>query len=255
MIEYLKNSYANNRLHNSWLIISNYENSLAELNQFIKITLFKDSIELKNNPDFKLVQCLAGTRNISVDQIRELQEFIHRTSAVFPYKVAIIYQAEFMNHNAANCCLKLLEEASPNNYIFLITNSAASILPTIRSRCAKLQHILPSTILGKSYIQFLSLITLPQRVNLIEKKFDKTLEWSCIADYFLQLVARLIKKSINIPVNLYPAENDIMQQLRFTSPIHLLKKYENMQELINNTVSYDLDLRTSIILLVEELNE
>lgn len=73
-----------------------------------------------------------GTQ-IKVDQIREVLEFLNLQSLT-KFRVIIIDEAQSMNAAAANSLLKSLEEPPENTLYFLISSSAASVLPTIRSR-------------------------------------------------------------------------------------------------------------------------
>jgi DNA polymerase-3 subunit delta' len=50
-------------------------------------------------------------------------------------KVFIIEQADLMNPQAQNACLKTLEEPEGRKLIILLTDQVNSLLPTIRSRC------------------------------------------------------------------------------------------------------------------------
>lgn len=54
-------------------------------------------------------------------------------------RVAVIDDANAMNQEAANALLKTLEEPPPFATIILIANNAASLLPTIRSRCQQVR--------------------------------------------------------------------------------------------------------------------
>jgi DNA polymerase III subunit delta' len=73
-------------------------------------------------------------RAVGIDQIRELK----RDAAYPPYearwKVFIIEDAEAMRAEAANSLLKVLEEPPPGVVLILLTESTASLLPTIVSR-------------------------------------------------------------------------------------------------------------------------
>ena len=53
------------------------------------------------------------------------------------YHVTIIWLAEFLNINAANSLLKILEEPKLNSLFFLTTEDLNKILPTIQSRAVK----------------------------------------------------------------------------------------------------------------------
>jgi DNA polymerase III subunit delta' len=77
-------------------------------------------------------------RNISVDQARELPEFFSMSPSRARYRVAIIDAADDLNMNAANALLKVLEEPPERGVLFLVTHAPGRLLPTIRSRCRRL---------------------------------------------------------------------------------------------------------------------
>ncbi len=76
---------------------------------------------------------------ISVDDIRI---GINQTMQVRPYsgqyKIYIVDEAEKMNVQAQNALLKTIEEPPEYGVILLLTTNAASFLPTILSRCVRL---------------------------------------------------------------------------------------------------------------------
>lgn len=71
--------------------------------------------------------------------IRSLIQFLRRKSFQGEWKVAIVADAHRMNQAAANAFLKTLEEPPPRSLLFLLSSAAESMLPTIRSRCRKVQ--------------------------------------------------------------------------------------------------------------------
>lgn len=75
---------------------------------------------------------------ISIEQIREMQHSVSLPPYEGKCKIYIIDDAEKMSVSAANCMLKTLEEPNDNNYFFLITSNEDKILPTVVSRCQKL---------------------------------------------------------------------------------------------------------------------
>ena len=74
-------------------------------------------------------------REIYVEQIRELAA----TAAILPNeaarKVYLIRDAGSMNPAAQNALLKLLEEPPPFDAFVLVSDNAAALLETVRSRC------------------------------------------------------------------------------------------------------------------------
>ncbi len=75
------------------------------------------------------------SKNIKIEQIRNL---IHEVSLTHQYnrlKIAAIYPAEAMNKASANALLKTLEEPAPRVLILLLTHNQGRIPITLRSRC------------------------------------------------------------------------------------------------------------------------
>lgn len=83
-------------------------------------------------------------KQIKVDQIRHLIDFVGKTSQREGMKVIIIEPAETMNLSAANALLKSLEEPTAQTIIFLVTHATHRLLPTIRSRCQTITIDKPS---------------------------------------------------------------------------------------------------------------
>ncbi len=74
-------------------------------------------------------------REIVVDDVRKVSEFLHLTPAEGGWRVVVVDGAEDMNRNAANALLKVLEEPPPRAILLLVCSAAGRLLPTIRSRC------------------------------------------------------------------------------------------------------------------------
>jgi DNA polymerase-3 subunit delta' len=75
---------------------------------------------------------------LGVEEIRKLAGFFGMTSGAGGWRVAIIDTADDMNDNAANALLKALEEPPARAMLMLLSNAPGRLLPTIRSRCQRL---------------------------------------------------------------------------------------------------------------------
>ena len=73
-----------------------------------------------------------------MDEVRRLAGFFGMTSGAGGWRVAIVDTADDMNDNAANALLKLLEEPPGRAMLLLLSNRPGRLLPTIRSRCQRL---------------------------------------------------------------------------------------------------------------------
>ncbi|MDE2182116.1 MAG: DNA polymerase III subunit delta' [Alphaproteobacteria bacterium] len=75
---------------------------------------------------------------LSVGEVRRLNAFFGMTSGAGGWRVVIVDTADDMNDAAANALLKLLEEPPPRAMLILLSNTPGRLLPTIRSRCQRL---------------------------------------------------------------------------------------------------------------------
>lgn len=103
-------------------------------------------VEAGSHPDFRLVERLENPkkpgvllRNITVDQVRALGELLDMTPALSEWRAVVIDSADDMEKPAANALLKMLEEPPSNCVFLLVAHSAGRLLPTIRSRCRRLE--------------------------------------------------------------------------------------------------------------------
>jgi len=75
---------------------------------------------------------------LSVHVVRKLSGFFGMTSGAGGWRVAIVDTVDDMNDAAANALLKMLEEPPPRAMLMLLSNVPGRLLPTIRSRCQRL---------------------------------------------------------------------------------------------------------------------
>jgi len=99
------------------------------LNQpYGRVTQWYDAIGLENKQGI-----------INTDESKRLAGKLNLKPFESDYKVAIIWQPEKMNDQAANKLLKLLEEPPPNTIFILAGENPDQLLTTIRSRCAQVK--------------------------------------------------------------------------------------------------------------------
>ena len=82
---------------------------------------------------------LKKSTEIVVDDVRDINEFLSKRSANDNWRVVLIDSADEMNRSSANAILKILEEPPHKTLMLLISHNPTILLPTIRSRCAKLE--------------------------------------------------------------------------------------------------------------------
>ncbi len=94
--------------------------------------------------DRKAGKSKAPSKDIKIDQIRALADFMNVSTHRQGMRVILLYPAEALNGAAANALLKTLEEPPPHTVFLLVSNSLDRLLPTILSRCRKFALALPS---------------------------------------------------------------------------------------------------------------
>ncbi|MDP2852567.1 MAG: DNA polymerase III subunit delta', partial [Gallionella sp.] len=93
------------------------------------------------------------SREISVDQIRDLATFTNLSAHQGGYRIILVHPAESMNTNSANALLKTLEEPTEKLIFILISHRPQQLLATILSRCLSLVVNTPSIEVGTSWLK------------------------------------------------------------------------------------------------------
>ena len=82
---------------------------------------------------------LDGRAEIGIDQMREMQHSASLKPFEGNYRIFIVDGAEHLSHEATNCLLKTLEEPPSNVQLILLALNERGLLPTLLSRCQKLE--------------------------------------------------------------------------------------------------------------------
>ncbi len=125
------------------------------------------------HPDYFQIGIEANKTQILIDQIRELNDFLHMSQSYLASRVAFINPAEALNINAANSLLKSLEEPANNSVIVLLTAQLSTLLPTIKSRCQILHLATPSKVMALQWLSQQSIQHPPE--ELLEMSSGKPL--------------------------------------------------------------------------------
>ncbi len=96
-------------------------------------------VEAGSHTDLFIAAPEESGKQIKVETVRELIEFIQLKSQFEHYKVVIINPAEQMNRSSANGLLKTLEEPPPQSLLILISQRPDLLPVTIRSRCQQMR--------------------------------------------------------------------------------------------------------------------
>jgi DNA polymerase-3 subunit delta' len=91
------------------------------------------------HPDFTRVGLIEDSKQIRIDQARELSAQLALASHQGGYKVALIDPADALNWNAANALLKTLEEPPAGTLLILVALQPSRLPATILSRCLRVR--------------------------------------------------------------------------------------------------------------------
>ena len=95
----------------------------------------------------------ASSREIRIEQIRDLAEWTTLSTHRGGLRVSVIEPAEAMNPASSNALLKVLEEPSAGTLFLLVSHRVDRTLPTLRSRCVLLRVALPEPSLAAGWLE------------------------------------------------------------------------------------------------------
>jgi DNA polymerase-3 subunit delta' len=97
----------------------------------------------EQHPDWLRIHPVDDSKQIRIEQIRELGEELSLTSHQGGYKVGVITPADVLNRFAANALLKTLEEPPPRTVLILVVTQPSRLPATILSRCQRIRIAAP----------------------------------------------------------------------------------------------------------------
>jgi|TARA_Y100000389_G_scaffold33211_1_gene28266 DNA polymerase III subunit delta' len=233
-------------------------------------------------------------RDITIDKIRSIKDFVNKSSINNCDKFIIIDSICIANLSAQNSILKILEEPNPRNYFFLICHNINQILATIKSRsyiinCTKLnndqfkKHI-SNHIIAKNEIDYLFLsqicnnsvgIAQNDGLNLIKfyQFFIKSFANKLLDDDIIKLISnkdftignllaiyefftlRILKRSVNINIDDFYNDIAAIDQINKKINYNKLKFIiDDSTRMINEARIYNLDKKTLLINIFNYLN-
>ncbi len=162
-INFISNLYINRKLPQTILFIG--EKGIGKLNvayHLINFILSKDEDNeycistnkinpnnktynlLLNNihPNLFLISLKDKKKNIDIEQIKNMKNFLNITSFSNKPKIILIDGSEYLNLSASNSLLKSLEENLNNVFFILVHDIKKNLLTTIKSRCIQFKFFL-----------------------------------------------------------------------------------------------------------------
>lgn len=140
------------RIAHGYLVIGGVRGMALELAKLVLSDLFPGIgyDGLKKHPDIHWIYPELKSRIVSVSAIHEkLIAPVSQTAFSGGWKAGVLVGADRLNEASANAFLKTLEEPPPKTVFLLLTEAPEQLLPTIVSRCQRIdlpdarEHLLP----------------------------------------------------------------------------------------------------------------
>ena len=96
------------------------------------------------HPDLTRVVPIEESKQLRIEQVRDLAAELALTSHQGGYKVGILSPADTLNRFAANALLKTLEEPPARTLLILVATQPSRLPPTVLSRCQRLRVRAPT---------------------------------------------------------------------------------------------------------------
>lgn len=96
-------------------------------------------VERRSHPDVTWLEPEKKSRVIGVEQVRDLNHRLAQTSFAGGWKAGVVCFADRMEDACANAFLKTLEEPPGRSLLLLVTEHPQALLPTLLSRCQRIQ--------------------------------------------------------------------------------------------------------------------
>ena len=226
-----------------------------------------------NNPDFKIIEP-DGT-NIKIDQIRELVKSVYEKPIVSSKKVYIINDSNLMTKEAQNSLLKTLEEPPTFVTIVLISSNDNLFLPTIKSRCAKINfnqlsnEEIKKILKTKFNIENISDLVLKIADGSVKKAIkvqEKEKAYEKINEIYSKIENISLIDIINIKEIIFKDKEDAEESLEYINQIFFSKIKENQKYIkcmqivedtkdrIKKNCNYDMTIDNFNMTVWEEIN-
>ncbi|MBR0197303.1 MAG: hypothetical protein IJQ34_04150 [Kiritimatiellae bacterium] len=143
-ISLVSRAFSEGSVPGGYLVVGDVNGNAREFVMKILCELFTSEAEIQQirdmcHPDVAFLCPEGASRTIKTDTVREkLVEPMTKTSYSGGWKVGVVFGADRMQISAANVFLKSLEEPSPKTVYFLLTDNPTQLLPTIVSRCQRI---------------------------------------------------------------------------------------------------------------------
>jgi DNA polymerase-3 subunit delta' len=165
-------------------------------------------------------------KEISIDQMRQLQHAASLKPYEGRYRVFIIDGAEHLSEEGANSLLKTLEEPAPHVILVLLTTDYDLLLPTIISRCQRVELFpVPSPITEQALIEHWGAAA--EKAEVLARVCHGGIGWAISAlndDRLLQERAQKLERLISL--------HDASIEQRFAYAAQLATQFTRNRDLV-----------------------
>jgi DNA polymerase-3 subunit delta' len=206
-----------------------------------------------NHPDVQVVSRATGSdsgdastkKEISITQIKEIQRYAALQPYEGRYRVFIIDGAEYLNEESANCLLKTLEEPPPRVLFVLLTVNDGRLLPTIISRCQRVELFpLSASVIEQALIEHWKVA--PEKAGLLSRLCHGGIGWAACAAQDESLVQERSQKLEEL-VSLSDASLD----QRFAFAARLATQFSKNRDAVKEMLELWLEWWRDVILTEE----
>ncbi len=195
--------------------------------------------KLTTQPDYLIVEQVFDEKkektkkDISVEQIRDLREYLSRRAYLSGYKIAMIDGAEKMSLEAANALLKTLEEPKEKTILFLLTEDEVGLPATILSRCQLIYFKPVATVDLTNYLseQNVAPDRADEMVNLANGLPGKIVGWLADSEKYNWYLSEL-NRFKSLEKKSFFEKIKIVEDLFGDKTDHIAAR-ENLQEILN----------------------
>jgi DNA polymerase-3 subunit delta' len=149
-LEDLRSSLNSNRLAQAYLVVGSPQGDALKFAEQLLLSLYctgEDdacgacrecrTVSRRSHPDIQWIEPQKKSRRIVIEQIRELEEYVYRTSFAGGWKAGVLIDADRIGVEAANAFLKTLEEPPAGCLFLLLARNAHALPATVVSRCQR----------------------------------------------------------------------------------------------------------------------